>query len=195
MPDQRFPTMEEFWRRLASRDVEFDLRQALALRAQQEDAAVTRLGKAGTVVAVIDRMLPESAVPAAVIAGFVDSAYDRPLGRGDERDGVMPREQLIPVGFAQLDEAAGGDFGALAAVEQDALLARAERGELDGPAGFDAKSWFERLRDLVLLGFGSDPRGMVQMGYPGPSYKPGHVWLEQDEIQARAARKPGYLTF
>lgn len=188
--------MPEFWRRLAARDVEPDLREALTSRAQREDGAVTRLGRAATVIAAVERILPGSAVPAPVIAAFVDGAYDQPLGRGDERDGVLPREQLMPAGFAQLDAAAaGGEFASLSVNEQDALLARAERGELDGPAGFDAKAWFERLRDLVLLGFGADPRGMVQMGYPGPSYKPGHIWLEQGEINQRAARKPGYLTF
>jgi hypothetical protein len=117
------------------------------------------------------------------------------MGRGDERTDVLPREQLMPLGFAILDREVGGSFAALAPDAQDDLLSRAERGELHGTEGFDSKVWFERLRDLVLLGFGADPRGMVQMGYPGPSYKPGHLWLEQSGIDARAARKPGYLEF
>jgi len=33
----------------------------------------------------------------------------------------------------------------------------------------------------------------VFMGYPGPSYKPGHVWLDEGEVAARAARRKGYL--
>jgi hypothetical protein len=33
----------------------------------------------------------------------------------------------------------------------------------------------------------------VQMGFPGPSYKPGHVWLDRAETRARTQRKPGYL--
>jgi hypothetical protein len=70
---------------------------------------------------------------------------------------------------------------------------RAEQGELPGPQGFSSQLWFSRVRDLALLGFGADPRGMVQMGYPGPSYKPGHVWLGNDEVAARAARKRGYM--
>jgi hypothetical protein len=31
------------------------------------------------------------------------------------------------------------------------------------------------------------------MGYPGPSYKPGHVWLDRGEVQARTKRRRGYL--
>ncbi|HEV3479122.1 MAG TPA: hypothetical protein VG144_06700, partial [Gaiellaceae bacterium] len=76
---------------------------------------------------------------------------------------------------------------------QDALLAQAERGELDAGEWFDSAAWFKRIRGKLLLGYGSDPRGMVQMGFPGPSYKPGHIWLDRGEVAARAKRKPGYL--
>jgi len=34
---------------------------------------------------------------------------------------------------------------------------------------------------------------MVQMGYPGPAFKPGHLWLSQGEIDGRLKRRPGYL--
>jgi hypothetical protein len=35
---------------------------------------------------------------------------------------------------------------------------------------------------------------MVEMGFPGPSYKPGYTWLSEGETDARVARKPGYQT-
>jgi hypothetical protein len=33
---------------------------------------------------------------------------------------------------------------------------------------------------------------MVEMGFPGPSYESGHVWLGPGEVRARALRRPGY---
>jgi hypothetical protein len=193
MPEERYPTEAEFWERLEKRGVEPDLRDTLVRRATTVSGSVLRLGQEPTVIAFVERILPGSAVPAAAIAQFLDEAFDQPMGRADERSGTMPRAELLPAGFAVLDEAAGGAFDALNPEAQDELLHRAERGTLDGPEGFDAAIWFKRLRDLVLLAYGADPRGMVQMGYPGPAYKPGHLWLSQGEIDSRLKRRIGYL--
>jgi hypothetical protein len=193
MPEQRFPTQAEFWRRLDKRHVEPDLRDELHARAERNDGAVQRVGRHSTVVAFVEQLLPGSAVPASVIAQFLDEHFDEPMGRSDEKAGVMQRAELAKAGFKQLDEAAGGDFSSISPERQQELLTQAERGQLKGPPGFDSATWFKRLRDLALLGYGADPRGMVQMGYPGPAYQPGHVWLDYGEVQSRANRKPGYL--
>lgn len=197
MPEPRYPTLEEFRRRLRERGVEPDLIEALEGRAARESGPVTRVGEPATVEAVARRMVPGD-VPAGVLASFVDEHFDRQLGRGDERVGVLPREELIPAGFRVLDEEAsrrrGRRFHELPAPEQDELLGLAQRGALGGPEGFEATTWFTRLLELLLLGFGSDPRGMVQMGFPGPSFRPGHVWLDRREVAARAARRRGYRT-
>ncbi len=104
---------------------------------------------------------------------------------------------LPPPDLDALDEEAhrrhGRGFAALDDAQQDELLRQAEKGELAGPPRFDSTTWFKRIRGKLLLGFGTDPRGMVQMGYPGPSYKPGHVWLDRGEVQARVKRRRGYL--
>jgi hypothetical protein len=145
-------------------------------------------------------------VPARVLALFVDDAFDQQLGRGDERQAVMPRSELIPAGFDALDAAAAsadagdpaharGAFARLAAAEQDELLRRAERGDLGGPDRFGSRVWFGKVRELVLLAYGSDPRGMVEMGYGGPTYASGQVWLNSMEVQRRADRAPGYTRF
>lgn len=193
MPEGRYPNAEEFWQRLEKRETEPDLQEALRARAARLSGSVLRLGNEDTVIAFVQRLLPGSAVPPAVIAAFLDENFDRPMGRADEKAGVMPRSELCPAGFARLDELAGGSFATLNPEAQDALLVRVEKGEVAGPERFDFSVWFKRLRDLALLAFGSDPRGMVQMGYPGPSYKPGHVWLSQSEIEARTQRKFGYM--
>ncbi len=188
----RYPTLEEFWRRLDRREVEADLQAALRARAARVEAQVLRLGEPATVVAFVEHVLPGSAVPAEVIAGFIESAFDRPMGRGDERSGVLPRAELIPMGFRVLETAGERPFAGLPREQQAAVLQRAERGQVAGPPGFDSGLWFRRTRDLALLGYTSDPRGMVQMGYPGPSYRPGYVWLAYGGPEARNRRKPGH---
>lgn len=196
MPEPRFPTMEEFWRRLERRRLEPDLQQQLRQRGHRERQGVQRL-PAHVTVAVMARLVPATAPPHA-LAAFVDEYFDQQVGLANETVGVLPRQQLIPLGFATLDDTArqrhGQPFADLADEEQDQLLSQAEQGELPGEEGFDSSTWFELVRFLALLGLGSDPRGMVFMGYPGPSYQPGHLWLDEGEVAARAARRRGYWT-
>jgi hypothetical protein len=198
MPDPRYPTLEEFWKRLEVRETEPDLREQLRARTRREERGTPRLGpgRGDVAVAVARRLLPGD-VPAEALASFLDETFDRQLGRGDEQAGVMPTPELIPAGLDVLDGEArsrhGRGFAELEASQQDALLARAERGEIEAGERFDSSVWFKRVRGKLLLGFGSDPRGMVQMGFPGPSYKPGHIWLDRGEVAARAKRTLGYL--
>lgn len=197
MPEERYPTLDEFRTRLRERRVEPDLVEALEERAARDRGDVRRVGDPATVEAVAARLVPGD-VPPSVLAAFVDEHFDRQLGRGDERIGLMARDRLIPAGFRVLDEeavrASGRSFGELPTDAQDAVLARAQQGDLEGPDGFDAAVWFKRVLELLLLGYGSDPRGMVEMGFPGPSYRPGHVWLDRREVAARAERRTGYRT-
>jgi hypothetical protein len=197
MPEARYPTLEEFWKRLEVRRVEPDLQKVLRERTKREQDGVSRVGASANVVAVVARLLPGN-VPPEALASFLDEAFDKQLGRGDEQVGLLPRGELIPAGFEALEGESrsrhGKAFHELSAEQQDELLRAAEKGKLEGPEGFESSAWFNRTRDLLLLAFGSDPRGMVQMGFPGPSYMPGHIWLDGGEVQARADRKPGYLT-
>lgn len=188
-------SLEEFFHGLAARGVEPDLQGLLHARASTSAGRVERVGDEATVVAVAARLVP-GAVPSPALAAFLDANFDRQLGRGDERQGVMPRTALIPAGFRVLDEEArrrhGAAFAELTEAQQDELLTDAERDRLEGPDRFDSREWFLRVRDLLLLGYGSDPRGMVEMGFPGPSYETGHVWLGVAEVARRAERAPGY---
>ena len=197
MSEPRYPTLSEFWRRLDDRGVEPDLRAALEQRTGRESAGTPRLGdRLGAVAAAAAGRILPGVVPAAALAAFFDESFDRQLGRGDEREGAMPTSELLPAGLDALDREAtrrhGTGFAALPGAQQDTLLAEAERGKLAGPERFDARTWFVRLREKLLLGYGSDPRGMVEMGFPGPSYETGHVWLGPGEVRARTLRRPGY---
>jgi hypothetical protein len=196
MGDKRYPTLEEFFERLGARDVEPDLRAELSRRLEREQGSVARVGDEATVVAVARCLIP-GAVPAKALAVVLDDFFDKQLGRADDKDGLMARAELIPEGFRVLDQEArkrhDKGFAELDHQEQGQLLGEAERGNLKGPEKFDSATWFKRTRGSLLLAYGSDPRGMVEMGFPGPSYKPGHVWLDQQEVKARVDRKPGYL--
>jgi Gluconate 2-dehydrogenase subunit 3 len=193
----RYPTADEFWKRLDERDLEPDLRAALRARLDRDGGTVARLGDADVVEAFVARVLPGE-VPSRALAVFLDEHFDRQLGRGDERKGLLARDRLTPTGFRVLDDAARArhqrGFAELSPQQQDELLAQAEDGKLDGPEGFDSSQWFKRSAQLLMLGYGSDPRGMVEMGYPGPPYKPGHIWLDRREVRSRAQRKRGYRT-
>lgn len=197
MPEPRYPTLPELWQGLDDRGTEPDLRAMLEQRTRREGDGTPRLGErlGAVATAAAERILP-GVVPATALAAFLDESFDRPLGRGDERHGVMPTAALLPAGLDALDREAtrrhGAAFAELAGADQDALLAEAEHGELRGPDRFDSRTWFQRLREKLLLGYGSDPRGMVEMGFPGPSYRTGHVWLGSGEVRARTLRRPGY---
>jgi hypothetical protein len=197
MPDPggAVSSLEEFWDGLDARGVEPDLRETLRGRVYDPPGPVHRVGDEELVVAVASRLVP-GGVPGRTLASFLDASFDAQLGRGDERVGIMPREELIPTGFEVLaDEARrryGSSFSDLPVAEQDQLLADAEVGRLEGPPGFDGGEWFRRVLDVLLLAYGSDPRGMVEMGFPGPSYAKGHVWLGVAEVARRAARAPGH---
>jgi hypothetical protein len=168
------------------REVERDLRDALRKRATRDEQGTPRLGaERGAVAAAVARRMLPADVPARALAAFLDWSYDRQLGRGDEQHGTMPTPELIPAGFDLLDREArerhGLGFVDIGDAQQDPLLQQAEKGELEGPEGFDSTTWFKRTRGKLLLGFGTDPCAMVQMGYPGPSYKPGHIWLDRGD--------------
>jgi hypothetical protein len=192
----RYPTYEEFWKRLELREVEADLRDELRSRTLREKRHISRAGAEATVIAVAERILPGD-VPARALAVFLDESFDKQAGRADEKTGVMPRSELIPTGFRLIDEESQKQFGAkfaeVSAARQDELLSAAEERKIKGPERFDSGVWFRKVRESIITAFGSDPRGMVQMGFPGPSFKPGHLWLDRPTTEARAARRSGYM--
>src|SRR5918992_5003768 len=131
-------SLEEFWEGLAARGVEPDLERTLRERAARTTGPEGRAGPPELLEAVAERLVP-GAVPASVLAAFLDEHFDRQLGRGDERVGVLPREELIPTGFAVLEDEARQRyhmaFSRLDVAQQEALLASAQRGEIEGPPG------------------------------------------------------------
>ena len=77
MPDERYPTLDEFWNRLDKRKAERDLRDELRRRTDRESGVVARVGSPETVVAVVARILPGTPVPPEALAVFVDEMFDR----------------------------------------------------------------------------------------------------------------------
>ncbi len=192
----RYPTLDEFWKRLDLREVEPDLIEELKKRTSREQGEIGRAGPEELIVAVAARIVPGD-VPAKALAVELDKGFDKQAGRADDKAGLMPRGELVPTGFRVIDEEShqrfGKKFAEASSEQQDQILTDMEKGNVKGPAKFDSATWFKRVRDSYMTAFGSDPRGMVQMGFPGPSYKPGHVWLGKGAVKARAKRKRGYM--
>jgi gluconate 2-dehydrogenase gamma chain len=128
--------------------------------------------QAATLRAVLARLIPaDEHGPGAVEAGvlsFLDSELAGAL-RG--------RRGRYAAGL----DALGPDFAELDPAEQDAILRRAEAGEL----GAELRAWFELVLGDCIDGYLSDPAyggnrgsaGWKVVGYPGPAL----VWREEEQ--------------
>jgi hypothetical protein len=69
MPEPRYPTLEEFWKRLEVRETEPDLREQLRTRTRREERGTPGLGpgRGAVAVAFARRLLPGD-VPAEALA-------------------------------------------------------------------------------------------------------------------------------
>jgi hypothetical protein len=142
-----------------------------------------------TVIALADRIVPQNRTrPAIPVAILVDHKLHIARSDGYRQPG-MPRErEAWRRGLKALDAEAvaahRAPFFALAASDQDALLARMQKGELKDPAWGDMapKTFFKmRLaRDLVLAYY-AHPVAWSQIGWGGPASPRGYVRMDYDE--------------
>ncbi|HVX65092.1 MAG TPA: gluconate 2-dehydrogenase subunit 3 family protein [Bryobacteraceae bacterium] len=114
--------------------------------------------EAETAGAICDRIVPADQDAGALAAGVVNY-IDRQL--------AGPLKKYRPAyrkGLAGIDSASaaryGKRFAALAAAEQDALLAAFEQGQAPAEAGSaaQAKAFFDLIRDHTMQGYYGDPR-------------------------------------
>lgn len=154
--------------------------------------ALTR-HEAATLAAIMTRLWPADASgPDAVAIGALDY-LDRALA-GHER----PALDLHRPGVQRLDRVAvarrGRPFRHLDPVDQEALLAGLERGELPGFSLPPQKVWFALLRRHLIEGLLADPAhggnrgatGWRSIGYPGV-----HLAHDADEHAAETAATKG----
>ena len=142
--------------------------------------------------AICDRLVPQPAqrdgngerIP---VAALVDHKLEQ-----DERDGyrhatLPPERDAWRLGLRALDAEAraahGTGFAALDGAQQDALLRKAESGELHDPAwgGMPPKLFFkERVQKDVVHAYYAHPTAWSEIGFGGPAGPRGYVRLPAD---------------
>lgn len=146
-------------------------------------------GEFVTVLAIADRIVPQSASrPAIPVAVLVDHKLHFAKSDGYRQPGMPKDGEAWQLGLKALDAEAEAAYGArfhfLSQVDQDALLARMQKGELSNSAWSDMapKTFFKmRLaRDLVLAYY-AHPIAWSEIGWGGPASPRGYVRMDYDE--------------
>ncbi|HPL62481.1 MAG TPA: gluconate 2-dehydrogenase subunit 3 family protein [Syntrophales bacterium] len=157
--------------------------------------------EAALLKSVLDRLIPQDEGERVDLVGFLDWAVGKPLGRGDRREGMPPEEDLFRKGLSGIEGSAQAAFGKrfaeLGGDEQDRLLTAVQEGSAPGPVWDEIPSscFFSVLLTKALTGYCAHPLVWLRMGFPGPSYPEGYVWITGMEIQQRRRRFPGWKTF
>jgi hypothetical protein len=150
--------------------------------------------------AVLERLIPGCRDEAIDLVGFVDWSLGRPLGRGDRREGLPGEEKLFRDGLSAIRETAQGNYGApfqaLSEDRQDQILTDIQEGTAKGDVWkrIPSPHFFTRLLSKALVGYCAHPLTWMRMGFPGPSFPEGYVWISEHEIQARREHFPGWKT-
>lgn len=135
------------------------------------------------------------------LVGFLDWALDKPLGRGDRPEGMPEDHVLFKEGLRGIEESvmAGynkSSFIELAPGEQDRFLTALQEGRLKGGVWerIPPSYFFIKLLTRALTGYCSHPLVWMRMGFPGPSFPEGYVWISCEEVSARRRHAPGWKT-
>ena len=141
------------------------------------------------VLAVAARIVPQPTTrPPIPVAALVDDKLHRGSSDG-YRKADMPREQEAwRLGLRALDEEATAAFGArfhaLPDTDQDALLARMEKGALKGAAwgNMPSDAFFKmRMAHDIVLAYYAHPTAWSEIGWGGPASPRGYVRMDFDE--------------
>ncbi len=142
-----------------------------------------------TVSAIAARIVPQpSTRPPIPVAALVDRKLDEGVMDGYRVPG-MPRDaEAWRTGLRALEAEAQAAyqtrFAALAGERQDALLHRAEAGELNAPewGTFSSKDFFKkRLARDIVLAYYAHPTAWSEIGFGGPASPRGYVRLDFNE--------------
>jgi hypothetical protein len=142
-----------------------------------------------TVVAIANRIVPQPPTRSPIpVASLIDQklhlgqadGYRRP---GTPRDGDAWRLGLKALA-AETQAAFGTPFHILLKADQDLLLARMQRGELQNPAWADMTSnvfFTTRLAKDIVLAYYAHPSAWSEIGWGGPASPRGYVRMDYDE--------------
>ncbi len=140
-----------------------------------------------TLQAVCARVMPQPAGgPTIPLAAHVDAKITEKHEDGYRYASLPEQGQAWRQGLAALDheaEAQGGRFHTLPAEQQDALLARMQRGELTSEAwgGMPCKPFFEhRVLADITHAYYAHPIAWNEIGFGGPASPRGYVRMQLD---------------
>jgi len=152
--------------------------------------------------AMLARLIPQEEEVKIDLVGFLDWAIPLPLGYGDRREGIPDDPSVFREGLKGVDQTAermfaGGKFIALGDGDKDQVLRAIQEGNAEGEVWNEIPStvFFRKLMVKALDGYCAHPRVWARIGFYGPAYPEGYIWVSQHEIEARREKKPGYLTF
>lgn len=129
-------------------------------------------------------LLPES--EGLDLLGWLDLSIGSRLGRGDWKPGMPSELELYKAGARMLDELSGRAAFANLAADQTETTIRSLQNDETG------KYFMERFFERILHGYFSHPRVWMRIGFYGPSYPEGYIWLRLDEVQKRHERAAGW---
>ncbi|MHB1001403.1 MAG: gluconate 2-dehydrogenase subunit 3 family protein [Armatimonadota bacterium] len=136
------------------------------------------------------------------LVGFMDWAIPNPLGFGDRQENLPGEPTLFREGFKGIDETsqymfAGRKFADLTETEKDRVISAIQEGKPEGDTWNNISStiFFKKLMQKAIAGYCAHPKTWVRIGFYGPAYPEGYIWISRREVKARHDKKPGYLTF
>lgn len=155
--------------------------------------------EAVTMKALLECLVPQS--EGLDLVGYVDKVIGRPLGRGDRPEGLLPENELFKEGLVAIDQASKllmqKPFSELSLPNRSDFLRRLQSEGVSGEIWerVPFQTFLTRLLMKALTGYCSHPRVWLRMGFPGPSYPEGYVWITEAEIRQRRRHFPGWKTF
>ncbi|WP_424360166.1 gluconate 2-dehydrogenase subunit 3 family protein [Methylocystis parvus] len=149
--------------------------------------------------AVVERLAPFfSALPASLIALWIDDCVERNLGEGFRNEGAPPLRESWRNGLTAIDGEARGrfssSFAALKPEERDLTLRAIQSGKVDAalwrgldPASFFTDTLLKTIAGLVY----AHPSAWNDIGFGGPASPRGYVRLGFDERDPWEAKARG----
>jgi len=140
-----------------------------------------------TLLALCDRIIPQTGEPKVPIANFVDAKMADDEGDGYRRANLPTMQEMWRRGLAATDAEARLRFGAafvdLPGGRQDDVLHAIQEGDVRAPAWVDvpAKDFFKSrvLHDVVAIYY-AHPQAWDEMGFGGPASPRGYVRMGFD---------------
>jgi hypothetical protein len=146
-------------------------------------------GEFQTVAAVAARIVPQPVTrPPVPVAALIDEKLSRGASEGYRVATMLREGDAWRLGLRAIDAEArtayGGDFCKLDNGEQDMLLTRMQKGELNSPewGGMSSKDFFnKRMAHDVVLAYYAHPTAWSEIGWGGPASPRGYVRLDFNE--------------